>query len=563
MAELNVSRKNISQVLKDTLKEGKRKIFVIPEYQRPYSWDIEMCDILWNDVKDFYAEHINDNEEYFLGSLVSCIGDEGIAIIDGQQRLTSLFLILRAFYTKLEISLKETPNDKKLSGLMADIAPCIWDVDPDSKEVNDTTKFHIQSKVAISEENDVLHKILETGEIPKDKRSNYAKNYEFFVSRCDEYALKNPDNWRGLCRCFLDKCIVFPIECKDLDSALIIFSTLNNRGLPLNDSDIFKAELYKRCLSAEAKKDFTDKWKNLESTLKEADLSLNDIFRYYSHYIRAYKNDNSKEIGLRKFYSNNDYKLFDDFPIMDDLQKLATFWEKLLQYDDELCLLYTKQLLHCLQCYPNEYWKYITTVFFFKHSDSKNFKDSAPTFFSNLLSFLFIKFLEKPTVNAIKDAVFAGYIEIFKSGSYEFSYEIIDFENRVKGVSSSKISKPLLLLNAYLFDKEQPLIKQNSQIEHIFPKKWDKTYFTWTEDKVNQYLNIFGNKIVIEKILNIQASNGFYSKKKEEYKKSNIKEVNDLCKFKDWDEDKIKERDSQITARLKAFFEANLLSKKI
>ena len=92
MAELNVSRKNISQVLKDTLKEGKRKIFVIPEYQRPYSWDIEMCDILWNDVKDFYAEHINDNEEYFLGSLVSCIGDEGIAIIDGQQRLTSLFL---------------------------------------------------------------------------------------------------------------------------------------------------------------------------------------------------------------------------------------------------------------------------------------------------------------------------------------------------------------------------------------------------------------------------------------------------------------------------------------
>lgn len=63
MAELSVSKKNIYSYLTDSFQESKVKLFIIPEYQRPYSWDVEKCDILWNDIKDFHQKLKIDNRE--------------------------------------------------------------------------------------------------------------------------------------------------------------------------------------------------------------------------------------------------------------------------------------------------------------------------------------------------------------------------------------------------------------------------------------------------------------------------------------------------------------------
>ena len=57
MAELNVSRKNIQGLLSLNDPTTKGKIFVIPEYQRPYRWEVDTCDVLWNDLKNFFEEH--------------------------------------------------------------------------------------------------------------------------------------------------------------------------------------------------------------------------------------------------------------------------------------------------------------------------------------------------------------------------------------------------------------------------------------------------------------------------------------------------------------------------
>lgn len=60
MPELSVSRKNISKLF----TEMQDKKYIIPDYQRPYKWDEEKCDILWNDIVNFYAEK-KDGDEYF------------------------------------------------------------------------------------------------------------------------------------------------------------------------------------------------------------------------------------------------------------------------------------------------------------------------------------------------------------------------------------------------------------------------------------------------------------------------------------------------------------------
>ncbi len=133
MAELNVSRKTIEQTLTDSLKISSTKRFVIPEYQRPYSWDVEKCEVLWDDIVSFFEHNRDNHEEYFLGTIVSCLdGEENIAIIDGQQRLTSFFLLLRSFYAKLEVQHKNFPSDTALIILMSRIILCIWDSKPNS-----------------------------------------------------------------------------------------------------------------------------------------------------------------------------------------------------------------------------------------------------------------------------------------------------------------------------------------------------------------------------------------------------------------------------------------------
>jgi uncharacterized protein with ParB-like and HNH nuclease domain len=138
--------------------QGKK--FIIPDYQRPYKWDIEKCETLWNDIESFSQSEALTGADYFLGTIVSFINDEkNSEIIDGQQRITSFFLLLRSFYRKLE----DMKEDEDVIGLKNQLAPCIWDINELSQKVSDKTKIHIASEVATEEDNQVFHSILESG----------------------------------------------------------------------------------------------------------------------------------------------------------------------------------------------------------------------------------------------------------------------------------------------------------------------------------------------------------------------------------------------------------------
>lgn len=204
MAELNVSKKSILGLL----AEMQTRKFIIPDYQRPYKWDREKCDILWQDVTRFYEENQSRESEYYLGTIVTCKRSEedpsskDVEVIDGQQRITSLLLLLRAFYRKLD----DTPlQDKNILGLKNKIGPCIWDVDPISGEVSDKRRIHIESRVATESDNETFHEILKTGVANPRKKDLYSQNYEFFFSKCEDYARVNPTNWQPFCVALLTR----------------------------------------------------------------------------------------------------------------------------------------------------------------------------------------------------------------------------------------------------------------------------------------------------------------------------------------------------------------------
>lgn len=116
------------QSVEALLGSGKAKPFVIPEYQRPYAWTDEQVETLFEDLWDFTATSGGTEREgsYFLGSIVAYENEDGEQeIIDGQQRITSLFLLLRAIYTKLAATAasERTPEANNFIGK---IEPAIW-----------------------------------------------------------------------------------------------------------------------------------------------------------------------------------------------------------------------------------------------------------------------------------------------------------------------------------------------------------------------------------------------------------------------------------------------------
>lgn len=567
MAELSVTRKNISKLF----SEMQDKKFIIPDYQRPYKWDEEKCETLWNDITNFFAE--KEGEEYFLGTIVTCKGDDlknEIVIIDGQQRITSLFLLLRAFYRKLE----KMQDDENIIGLKSQIAPCLWNVDPISRKVKDTTKIHIESRVATETDNEVFHAILGEGQTLDKNKDLYTSNYLFFYRKCDEYAKNNPIHWQSLCVTILEKCIILPIECENLEIALTIFTTLNDRGMPLSDSDIFKAQIYKTKKSNDEKKEFANRWKELTETTEDAKICLDDLFRYYAHIIRAKNSDKSKEIGLRKFYKSDSdsYAKLKETTLIDDLSELAEFWFAVNTGKEEVSVEKidvkkindeSKKYIHCLQCYPNEYWKYVTSVFFYKNIASADFIDTFPEFLKKLTAFLFVKFIEKPTVNAIKDDIYQCGIDVFLNNPLKFEIPIHDQFKKSISHHHGKIAKALILLQAYQNSKQITIIPNNFEIEHIFPRIWqDTNYHGWNKEDAAEYLEKFGNKVCIEKKVNIQAGNGYFGKKKEKYSNSKIAEVLDLSNYSknDWVKDDIEKREENFVTVLLKFFKDNLVS---
>ena len=117
---ISVNKQTVSQFLSTATESS----FLIPEYQRRYSWTEDEAETLFNDIWEFtLKEGIDTGNTYFLGSIIFYKNNGKQEIIDGQQRITSIFLLLRAIYTKLEGMSSEA---KETKNFMNQISNIIW-----------------------------------------------------------------------------------------------------------------------------------------------------------------------------------------------------------------------------------------------------------------------------------------------------------------------------------------------------------------------------------------------------------------------------------------------------
>ena len=233
-----------NQSVLELLSTGRTKPFVIPEYQRPYAWFDDQIEDLFEDIWEFATTvgGLKRTAFYFLGSIVTFINEDGEQeIIDGQQRITSLFLLLRAIYTKLMKG--DNANGEAAQNFINKIEPAVWRADNLTGKV-DYADTLLTSKVVDNEGNTILRQILETGTTDEKATDNYSKNYRRFQQILDRHCSESPLDVYDFIFALLNQAILLPIGADTQDTALTIFSTLNDRGLPLSDADIFKAKIY-------------------------------------------------------------------------------------------------------------------------------------------------------------------------------------------------------------------------------------------------------------------------------------------------------------------------------
>jgi uncharacterized protein with ParB-like and HNH nuclease domain len=198
--------------------------YLIPNFQRPYSWEKEQCEKLWDDIISFFENRTNDSQEYFLGNIVIYqVGQETYSVIDGQQRLTTLLLLIKAFFAK--------------AGTATILQKCLYKANELTGDV--TNELRIKSEV-IEDDAKILEDIISNGGA-ESQRTKMKENYDDFIKRIENWQQENNNNptvLNDLIMCFLQHVVLLPIVCKSEDDALIIFETINNRGLSLSDSDI-------------------------------------------------------------------------------------------------------------------------------------------------------------------------------------------------------------------------------------------------------------------------------------------------------------------------------------
>ncbi|CAM5452894.1 DUF262 domain-containing protein [Alcaligenes faecalis] len=569
MSKLNVDQKAILDLLSD-----KKADFLIPDFQRPYAWSEEQCQTLWDDIflfsfPDNNYEAFDENEEYFLGSIVTYKNEKGKSeVIDGQQRLTTLMLILRAFYDKFE-----NMRDKNSMLTRARIEQCIWKTD--AFGAADKNALKIDSEVATDNDKEEFIELLRSGIVKKGGKSQYVLNYKFFQKKIDEFLQEFPSFFPYLPARILGNCILLPIEAESQDTALRIFSTLNDRGLPLSDADIFKAQLYKYYGAFGSKDEFISEWKTLEEIVGSVFKPINgtpmdELFARYMYFLRAKEgNKSSTTEALRKFYERNKYQYLKRENTIDELKALALFWRSVLNQEKDRFTEDALKRLFVLNYAPNGMWQHITSVYFLENKNNDGILNDGRfcKFLDKVTAFVFAYAITNPGVNALRTPIYDEMVNIVNGGEVTFSKYKFNkmqarksFENYVF-TNQRNATRSIITWYAYTFPQQELMgLNEVLHLEHIYSKKRQEME-SGLETEGN--IDSLGNKVLLESFINIKASDYRFEDKKKIYsgeqRRSNLKdpskifEIKEIINYKDFEERQIVERSEKILEKFFGF----------
>jgi hypothetical protein len=239
-------------------------VFTIPRYQRAYAWTTEQSEELFQDLlraMDNYEKSIDDLPPYFLGSIVLIKEDDepDAQIIDGQQRLTTLIMLLAALRSLIKSEYAESLTSFLCEkGNVIIGTPKRYRLRLRERDAQFFQKY-IQDEGSIEELKQLQ------GSLLAESQRNIRDNTLGFIR---ELRKLSEEQLIALTQFIVNRCflIVVSVSTPDLDSVYRIFSVLNSRGLDLSYPDILKAEILST-IPRDKQDEYAIKWEEIETML--------------------------------------------------------------------------------------------------------------------------------------------------------------------------------------------------------------------------------------------------------------------------------------------------------
>ena len=504
--------------------------YLIPNYQRPYSWEVENVEQLFDDLYEFFQR--KTEETYFLGSIVVIKqdGSPKSEIIDGQQRITSLtilFSVLASFLTKGSLDRKDVEEcikqpEVRLKNIPAEARLILRD--RDYYFFRDYIQ-DVRLDDLISSNIDVVCKT--------DAQRNIYNNTSALIKRVKNKFNDNESAIFEFCQFLVEKCCVVIVSTPNKKSAFRIFSVMNNRGMNLLLSDILKSDLIG---SLNSKQDeYTDKWESLEQDLGRS--RFNELF---GHIRMIYIKEKAKESVLDElqekvfpkissisdFIDNELTSYADNFNILKSQNyKAEKFGNKINRYlfwlNKANFSEWIPVAIRFLHAKPTEqlaydFFKYLDCLTSYFYLSAKNVNDRIYRFGDIL------KQLEND-LDCSKELKIPNKLYLTDEEKQEFKLLL---DGNVYQLVAPRRNYLILRMDSMISDGAATynLQKDSLTIEHVLPQtiKEDSQWsYWWDEEKHKLWVHRLANLVPLNRRRNSSASNLEFKDKKEKYFKGN------------------------------------------
>lgn len=535
---------------------------VVPKYQRHYNWTEETCKQLWDDI---IRAGMSDNTPHFIGSIVYVLegstpemGENPFLVIDGQQRITTLSLLLIALREKMtNIFLGNI--DEKLATLCNEIKNSHYLISP---------KNGIRLTLSTQEDEDIFSQLVNHGESDNTNNS-IERNFRYFkgqLQECDEKKLIYILN--GLQKLEI---IDVSLNKEAGDDPQLIFESMNSKGKPLTQADLIRNYILMDTTNQDG---LYETWKILENYFESTkDGFDNFMYRYLIMELKTLDFELTRVYTKFKEYAKNK----DKKALLTRLKKYAEYYcqittlikseeSDLYELFQELNQIQPKQaypfLLQCHDYYAN---KQLTLT---------DFKDIINLVISYIIRISVCRGksnnFHQIFVNAIKSI---EDNQANKNGSKELHSHIISFFIKISGgmafPNDSEFMEALQTYKIYFKpikrhvlerlenygEKEKSEVRgKDIQIEHIAPQnatpEWIEDLGQEYQEVYNIYLHTLGNLTLTG--YNSKYSNDSFKTKRDipkGFKESIFRLNKDIAKCDRWGKQEIKTRAKNLAEK--------------
>ncbi|MBM0597514.1 DUF262 and DUF1524 domain-containing protein [Helicobacter pylori] len=529
--------------LLEFFEQNQTNQFVIPIYQRVYSWGKEQCEQLWDDIIKIGG---NDKMNgHFIGSILYVLdsnthSNNTLLIIDGQQRLTTITLLLIALRNR------SSDEDKRKK-----IESYLINSDKDGDK-----KFRLI--LSESDKDTLLSLIDKDRRKPSEPSSKIMENFKLF----EEWIRKNTDKLETIFK-GLDKLMIVWIALKKgKDDPQLIFENMNSKGIELTQTDLIRNYIVMET-EVEKQEDFYNQyWRAMEEDFKQNEKLFDQFVKHYLT-IKTGKIPNEKRVyGAFKDYQQKEGIEIED--LLKDLQKYCGYFcqiafkkeadkdlNKALSFlvDLEMDVVYPL-LLELYSDYRDGVLSKQDFILIIYLTESYICRRAVCGLGTNSLNKVFPSFTKKINKDQYLESIKAHFLSLEKTtGKFPKDSE---FRDSFITIDFYKLKKNKYFLERLEnFDTKEPVNTQECTIEHIMPQtlnlEWERDLGENFQAIHEKYLNTIGN-LTLTGYNEKYSNNSFQEKRDMEkgFKQSPLRLNQSLKDLESFGEEEIEKRANDL-----------------